>query len=64
MKYKIVERYEPDEMSKAVEELLNEGWRLHGNLLLAAYYNKDGENFAETHRTVYAQALTNEQDPN
>jgi hypothetical protein len=45
-------------MGKDVEALLRDGWELHGNLVLAAYVGDDGRGI-----TIYAQALTNEQDP-
>lgn len=61
--YVVVEEFDPEAISKRVEDLLNEGWKLHGNLVLAAYYNKDGENLADRHRTIYAQALTKESFP-
>lgn len=57
MRYLIVEENDPERMSKDVEALLNGGWELHGNLVLAAYVGDDGRGIS-----VYAQALTNEQD--
>ena len=61
--YFVVEEFEPETISKRVEDLLNEGWKLQGNLLLVAYYAKDGENQAQRHRTIHAQALTKETYP-
>jgi len=45
--YFVVDEFDPEVISKRVEDLLNEGWKLQGNLVLAAYYNKDGENLAD-----------------
>lgn len=63
MEYVVVEEFDPEAMGKRVEELLNDGWQLHGNLLLCAYYAKDGENLADQHRTIYAQAMTKPTPP-
>ena len=61
--YFVVEEFDPEAISKRVEDLLNDGWKLQGNLVLAAYYAKDGENQAQRHRTIYAQALIKETHP-
>jgi hypothetical protein len=61
--YFVVEEFDPEAIGKRVEDLLNEGWKLQGNLVLAAYYAKDGENQAQRHRTIYAQALIKETHP-
>jgi hypothetical protein len=58
MEYVVVEEFDPEAMSKRVDELLDDGWQLYGNLVLAAYYARDGKNQREQHRTIYAQALT------
>jgi hypothetical protein len=63
MEYVVVEEFEPDRMGDRVEELLNAGWELHGNLLLVAYYAEDGEKQSDRHRTIYAQALTKKKKP-
>lgn len=57
LEYFVVEEFDPEATSKRMEDLLNEGWKLQGNLVLAAYYAKDGENQARSHRTIYAQAV-------
>jgi hypothetical protein len=60
--YFLVEEFDPEAISKRVENLLNEGWKLQGNLVPVAYYAKDGQNEAQRHRTIYAQALIKETD--
>jgi hypothetical protein len=55
MEYVVVEEFDPDAISKRVEELLNDGWELHGNLQFSAYYAKGDE---IEHRTTFVQALT------
>jgi hypothetical protein len=63
MLYTIVEQFNPEQMSEAVGELLDDGWSLHGNLLLVTYRAEDGEIQAERHRTIYVQAMTKEESP-
>src|SRR6266542_3783186 len=58
MEYVVVEEFDPEAMSNRVQEFLNDGWQLNGNLLLVAYYAEDGKNQRERHRTIYAQAMT------
>lgn len=58
MEYKVVEEINPEKMSESVDELLKDGWALHGNLILVAYYNPGGRNDAERNVTIYAQAMT------
>jgi hypothetical protein len=60
MEYIVVEEFDPDAISKRVEELLNDGWELHGNLQFSAYYAKDDET---EHRTTFVQALTKKDTP-
>jgi len=53
MQYKVVKDDDPDDLSQTVEVLLNDGWELHGSLLLVG----------DSQHLIYAQALTHEQDP-
>lgn len=53
--YVVVEEFDPEAMSNRIEELLNDGWELHGTLQFAAYYAKGDET---EHRTTFVQALT------
>jgi hypothetical protein len=61
MLYKIVEQFNAEEMSDEVRELLDDGWKLHGSLLLATYYAEDGAVQSERRRTIYAQAMIKEE---
>src|SRR5689334_2048044 len=63
MQYTVVEDHDPEQLSERVQTLLNDGWELHGDLLLVAYDFPGGTDPADQHRTIYAQALTNESDP-
>src|SRR5688572_27284431 len=53
MRYILVEAPDPDQLSKVVQRLLNEGWELYGSPMFAGF---------TTRPPVYAQALTNETD--
>jgi hypothetical protein len=52
MQYKIVKDDDPDNLSQTVEVLLNDGWELHGSLVIVG----------DSQHLIYAQALTHEQD--
>ena len=41
MEYVVVEEIDPDEISKRVEGLLNDGWELHGDLHFVAYSQRE-----------------------
>src|SRR6266567_7185808 len=63
--YKIIEGYSPDQMYDYVQELLDEGWALHGNLSVRTYLAepfdvlfKLGERI-----TIYTQTLVKEESP-
>jgi hypothetical protein len=65
MLYKIIEGYSPDQMYDYAQELLDEGWALHGNLSVRTYLAepidvlfKLGERI-----TVYTQTLVKEETP-
>jgi hypothetical protein len=61
MEYVVVEEIDPDEISKRVEGLLNDGWELHGNLHFVAYYAKGDADIE--HRTMFVQALIKKDQP-
>jgi hypothetical protein len=59
----IVARHTPERLSEDVEELLNSGWRLHGNLILTSHSEPPDESGWSRTRTIYLQAILNDQDP-
>ena len=63
MRYMIVARRTPERLSEDVEELLNTGWKLHGDLILTSQSEPPDESGWSPTRTVYLQAVINDQDP-
>ena len=57
MEYAVIEEYDPEQMGERVGKLLKDGWELHGNLLLVAYYDPKGKTEGDKHKTIYAQAM-------
>ena len=60
MEYKIVTSQDAGEVSEKVNELLRDGWRLYGELKVAAYFARwtnQGEGQGE-HVWMFAQAMT------
>jgi hypothetical protein len=60
MEYQLVHAYREEEINRRVTELLNDGWELYGNIVVAGYY---AESQAESsiyneHCAIFAQALT------
>ena len=53
MRYILVEAPDPDQLTKLVQRLLDEGWELYGDPLFAPF---------STRPAVYAQALTSSLD--
>ena len=53
-RYTIMAHKDPDILSSAVSTLLNEGWRLHGELKLQAFADESSLTFT---RLIYIQAL-------
>jgi hypothetical protein len=51
MRYRIVQANDPERLSEQVEELLNDGWKLHGGLLMTST------------SSLYTQALLHEHEP-
>jgi hypothetical protein len=56
MQYLIIEKSDAESMSVAVQQFLNNGWELEGNLVMAACDPQSGE-------CTYAQALTKQKAP-
>ena len=53
MEYKVLQEYTAENLTKAVNEHLQEGWRLHGNLCMAFIAREGGG-----HLLSFAQAMT------
>jgi len=54
MRYILVEAPDPDKLTTTVQRLLDEGWELYGDPMFAGFTSR---------QPAYAQALTNENDP-
>jgi hypothetical protein len=65
MLYQIIEGYNTEQMGDYIQPLLDDGWMLHGNLLLMTYRTDDGARigFTSRPRTIYAQTLVKEETP-
>ena len=63
MRYMIVARHTPDRLSEDVEELLNTGWKLHGDLILTSHSEPPDETGWSQTSTIYLQAVINDHSP-
>jgi hypothetical protein len=63
VQYTIIEDRNCISLEKRVQELLNDGWQLYGNLLLIPNPSIDDALLTNRSATIYAQALINENDP-
>ena len=60
MLYKIVEGFSAEGLCDFIRELLDDGWTLHGSLLV---YTEERPIELGSRRTVYTQALIKEETP-
>jgi hypothetical protein len=56
MEYIIIEGYKKEDVIRMVNEHLQQGWELHGDLCASAYYAVSGENYYQ-HCIFFAQAM-------
>jgi hypothetical protein len=60
MEYILVSKENDKEFSRRINELLNDGWKLYGELLVNAYYVDFRQEGGGRPMTIYTQALTKE----
>jgi hypothetical protein len=65
MLYKIIEGFNTEQMKDYIQPELDEGWTLHGNLVLITYLTEDERLHGVRHRpeTLYAQTLKKKETP-
>lgn len=65
MLYKIIEAYNPDQMGDYVQPLLDDGWTLHGSLVVRTFLAEEYDVRFElgSRITIYTQTLIKEETP-